>query len=508
MTSAAAARRGAWALPFLAAALLLGLGPALAALRDVPLDPGAAIDALASPALWARLGRSLTLAAATGAIALPCALLLAWALVRADLPFRRAGLVLVALPLFVPPLVHVLAWFELSGLRGTEGIVLVHTISAVPFVTLAAARALERVGRAHAETMELLGGPALVLRDDLRHALAPALGGVALAAALQLSDFAVADFLTAVGPKVTVYADSLLAHHAVGDVAGAAAAALPGTLAALVGLAFALRIGARTGATVESRFEAAPPVALGPLRPLVGGAAAVVVLAFTVLPVAALLRAAGSLGVVLHVAWDVRGTVGRTVLLGALVAAATLVLAVPLAVWRRDLRRPRVLDLAVAASLALPAVLTGIGCVRLWNRPGLDALYLGLGGAVVALAGRYLVLTYVPAAWAVDRLGSGVLDAARLAGAGPFRRIAAVVLPLTGAQVVGAACVALCFALRELDALVMLRGAHDTLTYRLHRSVIFAPRGELASLALTSAVVTMAPFLLVVGVAAWRGGRR
>lgn len=497
-----ALRREAWILPVILVFAGLGILPTAAALAGA-LDP-AGLRELASATLWTRLGSSVAIAGAVCAVAVPLGLVLAWTLVRSDVPLRRILLPLSAIPLFLPPLLHALSWFGLLRVRGAAAVIIVYVVSYLPLVVLLAARSLERVSRSHAQTLSLLGGDAAVFRDDLRQAAPAALIGGGLAVVLMLSDFAVADFLTSVGPKVTVYADSLYALHQRGETGAAAAAALPGLGISLLLLALCLHARRRLGASVGSRFEPAPVVRLGRWRVPVAAAAAGIVLSGSVLPAAVLMVRTGSFETFLEQASQAAPVVGRTVLLGALAATAMVALGLPLA-WRAaEGRRPWILDTLLLAPLALPALLFGIGLIRIWNRPAFDAVYLGLPVVVMAMAGRYMAFAYLPLGGAVEQIGRGVLESAELSGAGRLERLRIVVLPLAMNALAGAWCVGFCFSLREIDAFVMLRAGHDTLLFLVHRSVVFARDDEVAALALVTMLVTIAPLLAWLAVSRGR----
>lgn len=490
-------RRRAWGLPWLAAAAALGILPAVLVLADAAALPAQAADALASPALWQRLARSVGLSVASAAASLPVGLAVAWILVRTAVPGRTTLLALCAVPLFLPPLVHVLTWFGALGLRGVPAVVLVQGLGTAPLVALLAALALTQVARSHVETLLVAGGPVRVLADDLRAALPAGLAACVLTTALQFSDFAVADFLSAVGPKVTVYADSLYALHAAGRTGGLAAAAVPGTvilLAAVLACAPLLR---RLGAGVGARFEEAPPLDAGALRLPLAAFATAFVAAGTVVPVVVLCLRTGSFATFAEQARALDHAIVRTVAIGALTATLSAALAFPLAWWAAESRRPALVDAAVLAPMAVPALLFGTGLVRVWNREGLDRVYGSAGLVVLALAGRYLAVAYLPLRAGIERLSPGLLEASAVAGAGRLRRGADTVLPLVATALVGAWCASFCFGMRELDALVVLRSAHDTLSCALYRHVVFARESELAAQALLLVGVVAAPLAAV-----------
>ncbi len=485
-------RREAWSLPAIGLVLVAGLLPTLEALSGV-LDPEA-WSALASPVLWERLARSLGLGAATLAVAVPGGLLLAWVLVRCPPPGGRLWLGLAALPLFLPPLVHVIAWFGLLGLTGVPAIITVSTLSAGPLVTLCAAHSLARSDRGQVEARRLVGGLPAVLAGDLRRAFPAALLGGGLATVLSVSDFAVADFLTSVGPKVTVYGDSLFALYLAGDSAGAAVAALPGLFLCLCLLLPVLRASARSGRDTW-RAGPAAPLALGRARLPVTALTIAVVAAASLVPLVALVLRVGSWQTFVAQLHHAAGALGRSLALAGLAATALAGLGLVLA--SRSLRRRPgwLLDALVLAPLAVPAVLFGVGLVQVWNRPAFDAVYLGLPVVVLACVGRYLAFSALPLRGAAGRLDRRLFEAAALAGASRPRR-AWLLLRWLAWPLGNAWCIGFCFALRELDSLVMLRAGHDTLLYLLYRNVVFSRADEVAALALIALLTSALPLLL------------
>ena len=81
-----------------------------------------------------------------------------------------------------------------------------------------------------------------------------------------------------------------------------------------------------------------------------------------------------------------------------------VLLAIPLAMLGARLRQRAWLDVLVFTPLAVPPLLLGIGLIRTWNHPGLDAVYLGMGVVLIAMVGRYLAFAYLPIGGAIERL--------------------------------------------------------------------------------------------------------
>jgi ABC-type Fe3+ transport system permease subunit len=479
----------------------LSIAPALLVLMDVIRQPTESAEALVDGVMWQRLATTLALAGATLAIALPMGMLQAWLYVRSDVPFGRVLLMLCSLPLFLPPLVHVLSWFYIVPLRGWPAIVLVYVISFTPLIVLLCAQSLQRISREHYESMLLAGGRWAVVRDELRQSLPAAMVGSTLVLVLLLADFATADFLTSVGPKVTVYGDTLYGHHVAGRSAGAVAASFPGLVLCMALLAWALHRRARLGTAVGPRFAPAPRIACGRKRWALLMLAAAPVVAGSALPLISLLLQAGSLHTIFEQIRIASDRIWFTLGVGAAAATVMVLLGLLLAVATAHRRGRLLFDGLILLPLAMTPLMYGIGLIRVWNRPGLDAIYLGVGIVIIAMAGRYLAFAYLPLSSTIERLDRSMLESARLAGAGPWLRLWHVVLPMLRSPMAGAWCVSFCFTLRELDSLIMLRAGQQSLIHHLYANVVFARQDEVAAIALVLAAITFLPLLVYLMIA-------
>lgn len=477
---------------------LIGVLPVLLALGQIPGDLPGARRALTDAILWRRLGTTLQIAALTLVIAVPVGLLLAWLLTRTDLPFRGGLRFLTPLPLFLPPLVHVVSWFGLTGWRGMPAIVLVDVLSFLPFIVLSAGRAFDEIGRDHAESVRLVGGRAALLRDELRQGWPAAAAGGALILVFLISEFAVADFLTAVGPKISVYADSLHAHQLGWRPGAAAAAALPGMAICLLALGLALRHRRWLGASVDGRFERADPLELGGWRWPAFGFAAAIVSAGSILPLVSLAAQTGSPDVFLEQARLAGRQVVFSLQLGIGVATAMVLLALPLAWMASRPNGSSLVALLVFLPLATPALLCATGQTLTWNRAWLDAVYAGPWMLGVALTGRYLAFACLPLGAAMARLDPALDEAGRLAGAPVWSRRWHLELPLLRRALFTAWGVSFAFTLREVDTLFMLGPGQRTLAFHLQANIVFARSNEVAALALLLLLITVTPLLLLM----------
>ncbi len=490
---------------------LLSGGPLLLAGVDLLREPAEAWTALTDLTMWRRLGITLGMAGVALSIALVGGLLLAWLLVRTDLPLRGLLLALVPFPLFLPPLVHVLAWFGMMRLSGWEAVIVVYATCFMPLVVLLAARVLETVPRDLADLTLITGGRFWVFTEDLRQALPAGLMGCALALVFIVSDFAVADFLSAIGPSITTYGDSLYAHHLAWRSAGAVAAGLPGLVVCLLVLGWALRQRHRLGDPIDPQYAPADPFQLKWWRWGALAAATAVVGAGSVLPLGLLAWQTGGIGRFTQVALRAGDRIWFSLWTGAVAAVAMVCLALWAGILIRR-RRSFWLDVLIFLPLATPALLLGVGLIRFWNRPVIDAIYTGSGVVLVVMVSRYLPLVYLPLSSAITRLEDSLFESAALDGAGPVRQGLSFVVPLTLPVIATAWCVGFCFSMRELDTLIMLRAGQHSLTHHLYASVIFADTTEVASLALLLAMLTYLPLVLLnclcirPGFRGWQGG--
>jgi iron(III) transport system permease protein len=192
--------------------------------------------------------------------------------------------------------------------------------------------------------------------------------------------------------------------------------------------------------------------------------------------------------------------------LGMGAAAATIAVALGLVLGHASARARLGGCIAWAAlvPLAVPGTLFGIGVATLWDGPLLDDLTGGASGdlymsptmAALLFAGRlcpFAILIASGAVSAVPRVGEW---AAATVGAGPVRRLLRIVAPqIAGALAAGWICV-FAFALRELDAALVVPEASRTAIVRVFNGVHFGRDEYVAALSLLLCFAILLPGLL------------
>jgi len=490
----------------LAVFALVGLGPLVCmGLRVGPED----LLGVVSPRTSALLGRTLLLGVSAAGLAFAVGLPFGFLTARTDVPLAALWRPLGVLPLLVPPLVLAMSWAGITSLRGGPATIAVLGLSTFPLVALYASRAFERVDARREEAARLAGGLRAVLRMELPLVLPSAACAACFAFVFAINDFAVPDYVSSIGPKFNVYADEVFASWRSDQaVGGAVAAALPLVALTLLALVPALELRRRQPLTsFDGDFRQPAPLPLGLWRwPALGFVLLVLALG-ALLPLGRLVLEAGGgaqgfAGERFVAAFARALELGRSNLRTSLSVASGAALAcVPLALvlghaLERGGRRAWLGQLVVVLPIAAPAILFGIGNIALWNRPATGALYDSSVMVVVLLVGRFAAFAVLAFAAAVAMTDPRSEEAARLAGAGPIRRLVAIVVPPQWRAAAGGAVLVFVLGMRELDAAILVPAANRTILFRLYNAVHFGRDDFVAALALLTIFFVVLPGLL------------
>ena len=440
---------------------------------------------------WTLALNTLLLASATCAISLPLGTVLAWLLLRTDLPGRRVALLLLGVMLFVPLYLQTAAWqagFGLQGwytlatgspalLVGWTGAVWVHAMAAVPWVVLITGVGL-RLLEPELEEQALLDGSSrqVLLRVTLRGAL-PAIGLAGLLTAIVVAgEMTVTDLFA-----VRTYAEELYTRTAIGPQPGDGPLAMaPGMLLTVVlVIAGVVLCGKLAPHDRPPSFRPRWVYRLGRWRIAWALLVAAVLLLLIGVPLLNLCYKAGllvtqtdagrvrtfsawkCLAMVARSPLDHREEFGWSLLIGSLAATAATTIAVGLA-WLARRGGPKALPalLIAAVGLALPGPIVGLGLIHLLNRPEIPGMvYLYDRSILPPLLGQ-LIRCLPPAIlvmWhALRTVSTETLDAAAVDGASPLRRLWSIALPARLPAVAVAWVVALAIALGELAASILV----------------------------------------------------
>jgi iron(III) transport system permease protein len=507
---------------------------------------------------WSLVLNTVLLSGATCAISLPLGAILAWLLVRTDLPGRRTAALLLGLMLFVPLYLQAAAWhagFGVQGwftqavsvpawlekwtlLEGWRAAIWVHSTAAVPWVALIVGLGLGLVEPELEEQALLDGSPRQVFfRVTLRSAV-PALGVAALwVGIITAGEMTVTDLF-----QVRTYAEELFTR--LGPMRMPPEEAVLGMgpgLAISAGLVLAVLL------VCAKLLPCRRPISfrrrwvfrLGHWRVPLGLAVGLVLLLLVGVPLINLCYKAGVAITRTGSAWtwnwsvrecarrvaaclvDYRREFGWSLGIGVLAASGAVIAAIALA-WpalpiggassmsgrsARGLRSAPAL-VVTAVCLALPAPVIGLGIIWLFNFPNSRLLFWlydqPIPGPWMALTLRALPLAALIVWHALRTVPGETLEMAAADGAGSLRQLWSVALPCRFSAVALAWVVALAVALGDLGAsfLVMPPGV-DTLALRVSGLLHDGQEFEVAGLCLALILV----FAVAAGLAAWLADR-
>lgn len=466
-------------------------------------------------ALLVRTGvLALTVTAASVAISVP----VAWLTVRTDLPWRRAWVVLTALPLAIPTYVGgytfvaalgprgiAQGWLEPLGVQrlpsiyGFPGAFLALTLFSYPYVLLTVRAALRRLDPSLDEASRSLGSGRLktfvrITLPQLRPAI---VAGSLLVALYALHDFGAVSLLRFDSFTRVIYTQYR------GSLDRSAAAVLGLVLMAVTLVIVTAELRTRGRAAYHRLHgggaRAATPIPLGRWRWPAAAACGLLLLVALVLP----------LGVITY--WFVRGTssdeplrltvdlIGNSLQASALGALVSLVAAWPVAIL--SVRRPGLLasivERATYVGYALPGVVVALSLVFFGARV-VPAIYQTRTLLVFAYVVLFLPQAVGALRTSLLQVSPSLEEASRLLGARPLATTRRVVLPLVRPGVLAGLALVFLTCMKELPATLLLAPTgYQTLATQVWGATSEAFFSRAAAPALALVVLSAIPMLLL-----------
>jgi iron(III) transport system permease protein len=462
---------------------------------------GAISHVLANGATWSATGHSLVVALGGTALAVTIGGLVALAVTLTDIRARNVFVFFFVMPLMLAPQVISLAWIQMFGpsspllkllgvapplgspnpLYSAGGIVLVMGVQYAPLVFLTLRAGLRALPQELIEAA-LAGGarPRTVVRTIVVPLMTPPLlAGVALCFVSCLGNFGIPALLGIPGnylvlPTLIYQRLAGLGPDALSEVA--VLSVMIG-LIAMVGIVIQDAMLARrdfrtTTAAIEARafelkrWRVPVEMALWTLSfftlmlPLAALALTSLVPAIGV-PLTLETASLDNYRFVLFSHDAARRAFVNSFGMSAGAAIAIVVIAVPLAyflVWRRS-RLLHVVSLVTEAPYALPGVVLAIAAILLFLKPlplvGIT-LYNTIWIIVFCYVARFLALGLRPVVSGYHQLDRTLEEAAQIAGARLFRRLATVILPLVAPAAAAGALLIFLTAFNELTVSALL----------------------------------------------------
>ncbi|WP_426957095.1 ABC transporter permease [Muricoccus radiodurans] len=474
--------------------LLIGVVPLLRLGAEGVLGPaGLSAEDLA---LWRAAGRSLVVAAGATGLAVVLGIAMVSLLLLREVPGRRPLIFLGVLPLLVPSQVLALAAVQAGtpssplllalGLapplgtpnpfHGAGGMILLLGVQGAPLVFLSAAGLVRRLPGGALQAARGLGArPGEALRRVAWPLLWPgALAGAGLAWVAALGNFGVAAVLGIPGryTVLTVLIWQRLSGGGTTALAGVAAMSLLLAVVAAPGLL------AQVFAARRAALPAGGPafVALPAGRAASVGAwlIGVYLLAVLALPLLSLVTSALAPAPGVPIGWDnvtlrhllsavspeartlggLRNSLLLSVSAAFILAGAAVVVALS-ARWRAV----RIVSFAADLAYALPGVCVAVAAILVvLGLPGGGAVYGSLAVVLFAYLMRFQALALRPVWAAAARLDPALDDAARGLGAGVWRRLLTVQVPLLAPALAASGILVALLAVNEVTLSSLLSG--------------------------------------------------
>jgi iron(III) transport system permease protein len=192
--------------------------------------------------------------------------------------------------------------------------------------------------------------------------------------------------------------------------------------------------------------------------------------------------------------------------LASAAVAATIIVCIGLIVGHASARRlpgGTALDGASVLAFIAPAAILGIALMAFWNRPALRVVYGGSAILVIGYVARYAVVGVRAVGVLVAQTPLPMEEAAAACGAGFWRRLTQVVVPVNARGLAFAWLVALVFCLRDLElAILYYPPGIQPLPVRIFTLEANGPEPVVAALAMVHVGMTAA--IIGAGAVLWR----
>ncbi len=439
-----------------------------------------------------------TLAVSTGAtcLALAVGVPLSVFMHRTDMPGRGLLRIIYLLPALVPPVIQTVSWTRIAScLKGVFpidiysvwGCAVILGMCYFPFVTLMTLSGLRSVDR-DIEEVALLwhSGFRVCTRITLPVALPHIASGALLVFMLCAVNFIVPDIL-----RVRVYpVEIFVQYSAFYNEYGALLQAVPLVLL-LMSLLWVMHRMMQGRAFVQAGMgrSSGPVYPLGVMRwPACCFCVSVYVVA-VILPLAELIRTAGSFHVFWHVVTHSIPETIYTVMValgGGILSIATALPAAYLVDRLRNVTAAHAIRVLYMVPLTIPATAFGLSLVGVWNHSWLHSAVCGSSVIVVlGYAGRFLPYAFAAIASGMKQISPDTEEVASLVSPSHARIFKRIVLPLLTPGIFAGFVMVFILSLGELGTtLLVLPPGRETVILKIYNLMHYGAHAEVAALSL------------------------
>ena len=166
-------------------------------------------------------------------------------------------------------------------------------------------------------------------------------------------------------------------------------------------------------------------------------------------------------------------------------------------IHKKALKIWRLTDAATIFLFALPGTVIGIGLISMWNTPWTNFIYATPVIVIFGLLAKYIALTSKISAVQLSQIPSSMEEAAQVAGAGWFRTMMLIVIPLAWRGLAVAWIIGYIFSLRDTAVTMLIYPAgQDTLPIRILTLMANGSSELIAALCVIMVLITLLPAAL------------
>ena len=470
---------------------------------------------LTSAHQWTLMRHSMVLSSLVTALTVAVGMLLGILLGKTGLPFRRFFTVLFVIPLLIPPYIIAVSWFDLLGregllvhllgvsatretarfLFGLPGCVTVLFSIFLPIPMLLTMIFLRTINPGLEEAGRLVSGWRGVMKGITIPLILP---GVLLSAMLvfllSFGEFSVPNFL-----RYDVFpVESFTQFSAFYNFKAATAAAVPLAAVTLILLfAEAAFLRERTYQLRPSPgIKRLPLIGLGAHRKWLFVPVAITGLVIVIVPIVVLVIQSAGIDAYAEALNRAGASLLRSLIYAVIGATLLTFLGffTGYLIHTKALRCWRSVDSLTIFLFALPSTVIGIGLISLWNTTWTNFIYSTPMIIILGYLAKYTALTSRISVTQLAQIPSSMEEAAQVAGAGWFRRMGFILVPLARRGLLAGWLVGYIFLLRDTGITMLVYPAgHETMPVRILTLMANGSPQLIAALCMVMITATLLP---------------
>jgi iron(III) transport system permease protein len=445
---------------------------------------------------------SLGLALGTSGMCLILGVLVAFLIQRTGMPGKTVFRVIYIIPILIPPYIHAIVWGHVNpwikqifsaDIHSLGGAMFVLTMAYFPFVTLTTISGLKSIDRNLEEAALLVHGRWHTIRKITLPLVLPHIfAGAIFVFTFAFIDFGVPDIL-----RVKVFpVEIFVQFSAFYDERAAAFLSLP-----LIGITLFLimlqrrYMQNRSYVQLSGIAEKTIEYPLGRMNIIACGCCMIVLGLAVGLPVAVMLKVAGSLSNYIRVLNTSAGQIGYSLGLASAGAVLALLLAFPLSYFieRSKIKGSLALEYVMFIPLAIPAATLGIGLIKIWNLPVIDVIYGSSWIIVFGYVARFIPFAVIMTSSGLKQVNPRAEEAAFLTSSRWTRVMRKIVVPLTRHSLITSFFIVFILSVGELGTtLLVIPPGRETIVIKIYNLMHYGAEQMVAALCVILIVIILA----------------